>query len=66
MITKEKIIDQITVDQNDTILVREVTHIIEDGVILSSSFHRTSYEKNSTDINSLPERVKKIADAIWF
>ena len=47
MITKEIAIDQITVLENGTILVREVTSIIEDGAILSSTYHRTSYEVGS-------------------
>ena len=64
MITKEIAIDQITVLENGTILVREVTSIVEDGAILSSTYHRTSYEVGS-DLTDAPMRVQVIAEAMW-
>lgn len=64
MITKEIAIDQITVLENGTILVREVVSIIEDGAILSSTYHRTSYEVGA-DLTDAPMRVRTIAEATW-
>ena len=39
-LTKETIVDKIEVLENGTVQVRTATRIIEDGVALSSSFHR--------------------------
>jgi hypothetical protein len=41
-ITKEKVVDQITVQENGTILYREATRIIEDGTELTKTYHRNS------------------------
>jgi hypothetical protein len=63
-LTKETVIDQITVTENGTVLVRETTKIIEDGVELSKQFHRTSFAPND-DISSQPANVKAICKAVW-
>jgi len=39
-LTKEVIVDKIEVLENGTVQVRTATRILEDGVELSSSFHR--------------------------
>ena len=39
-LTKETIVDKIEVLENGTVQVRTATRILEDGVALSSSFHR--------------------------
>jgi len=39
-LTKETIVDKIEVLGNGTVQVRTATRILEDGVALSSSFHR--------------------------
>jgi len=39
-LTKEVIVDKIEVLENGTVQVRTATRILEDGVALSSSFHR--------------------------
>jgi hypothetical protein len=41
-ITKTKTVDQITVTENGIILYREATKIIEDGVELTKTYHRSS------------------------
>jgi hypothetical protein len=41
-ITKQVVIDQITVTENGIILYREATKIIEDGVELTKTYHRSS------------------------
>ena len=63
-LTKEVITDQITVTENGTVLVREVTRIMEDGVELSKQYHRTSFEKNA-DVSGQPQQVQDICAAAW-
>jgi hypothetical protein len=41
-ITKTTVVDQITVTENGIILYREATKIIEDGVELTKTYHRSS------------------------
>ena len=63
-LSKEVIIDQITVTENRTVLVREVTRIMEDGNELSKQYHRTSFEKNA-DVSAQPQNVQDICAAAW-
>lgn len=37
---KQIVVDKIEVTENGTVLVRTATRIVEDGVVLSNSFHR--------------------------
>ena len=39
-LTKETIVDKIEVLENGCVQVRTATRVLEDGVVLSSSFHR--------------------------
>jgi hypothetical protein len=64
MITKEKVIDQITVTENGIILYREATRIIEDGVELTKTYHRSSLTPGQ-DLTDQPEKVVAIAQAAW-
>jgi predicted ThiF/HesA family dinucleotide-utilizing enzyme len=41
-IEKVKVVDQTTVTENGIILYREATKIIEDGVEITKTYHRTS------------------------
>lgn len=63
-LTKEVVIDQITVNENGIVLVREVTRIMEDGVELSKQYHRNSFIPNS-DVSTQPENVQAICKAAW-
>ncbi len=63
-ITKDSVIDQITVTENGTILYREVTRIMEDNELLSQVYHRTTIEKNA-DLSNVPDNVKDIAQVAW-
>jgi len=63
-ILKQKVIDQITVSESGTVLCREATRIIEDGVLLSQSFHRTSLIPGQ-DLTGQPANVVAIAQAAW-
>lgn len=63
-LTKEIVVDQITVTESLAILVREVTRIMEDGVEISKQYHRSSFEKNS-DVSGQPQQVQNICTAAW-
>jgi len=64
MITKQTVIDQITVCENGIILYREATRIIEDGQVLTQTYHRTSLTPGQ-DLTGQPEKVVAIAQAAW-
>jgi hypothetical protein len=63
-LTKEKVIDQITVTENGAILYREATRIIEDGVQISQTYHRSSLTPAS-DLSGIPANVVAICNAVW-
>ena len=72
-LTKETIVDKIEVIENGVVQVRTTTRIKEDGVQLSSSFHRHFLEPSTkdsgswadTDISGEDARVQAIATATW-
>ena len=61
---KETAVDQITVTENGTVLVREATRIMEDGTQLSQTYHRTSLAPEA-DLTSVPANVVAICNAAW-
>jgi hypothetical protein len=63
-IEKQKVVDQITVTENGTVLYREATRIIEDGNLLTQTFHRTSLTPGQ-DLTSQPANVVVICNAAW-
>ena len=63
-LTKETVIDQITVTENGTVLYREATRIMEDGVQLSQTFHRTSLTPGQ-DLTDQPEQVVAHCNIAW-
>ena len=63
-ITKETSIDQITVTENGIILYREATRIIEDGNILTQTYHRSSLFPGQ-DLTDVPDNVIAIANVVW-
>ena len=63
-LTKETVVDQITVTENGIVLYREATRIMEDGVQLSQTYHRTSLTPGQ-DLSGQPEKVVAIAQAAW-
>jgi hypothetical protein len=63
-ISKETVVDQITVTENGVVLFREATRILEDGVQLSQTFHRTSLAPAS-DLSGVPANVVAIANVAW-
>ena len=63
-LTKETVVDQITVTENGTVLYREVTRIMEDGNQISQTFHRTSLTPGQ-DLTDQPANVVAICNVAW-
>ena len=63
-LTKTTNVDQITVTENGIVLFREATRIMEDGVELSKTFHRTSLTPGQ-DLTGQPANVVAICNAAW-
>ena len=64
MITKETVVDQITLTENGIVLYREATRIIEDGKVLTQTYHRTSLTPGQ-DLEGQPANVVAIAQVAW-
>lgn len=63
-LTKATVVDQITVTENGTILYRNATRIMEDGVQLSQTYHRSSLTPGQ-DLTGVPANVVAICNAAW-
>ena len=63
-LTKQAVIDQITVTENGIVLYREATRIMEDGVQLSQTYHRSSLTPGQ-DLTGVPANVVAICNAAW-
>jgi len=63
-ITKETAIDQITVTENGIVLYREATRIIEDGIELTKTYHRSSLTP-AQDLTDVPDKVVAICNTVW-
>jgi hypothetical protein len=63
-ITKEIAVDQITVTENGTVLVREVTRIMENGNELAKQYHRSSFAP-ADDVSAQPQNVQNICNVAW-
>ena len=72
-LTKTTVVDKIEVLEMGQVQVRTATRVLEDGVQLSSSFHRHVVEPSTktggswgdTDISGEDARVQAIATATW-
>ena len=63
-LTKETVTDKIEVLENGTLQVRTATRVLEDGEVLSSSFHRHVLAPGA-DITNEDAKVVAIANATW-
>ena len=63
-LTKQAVIDQITVTENGSILYREVTRIMEDGNEISKTYHRSSLVP-AQDLTGIPANVVAICNTAW-
>jgi hypothetical protein len=63
-LTKQVIIDQITVNENGIVLYREATRIMEDGNQISQTYHRSSLTP-AQDLTGVPTNVVAICNTVW-
>ena len=63
-LTKETVVDKIEVLESNAIQVRKVTRILEDGEVLSSSYHRHVLQPGA-DLTNEDPKVVAIATAAW-
>lgn len=63
-LTKQAVIDKIEVVENGIIQVRERTDVLEDGNVLSSSYHRWTLTPGQ-DLTGQDTKVTAIAQATW-
>ena len=72
-LTKETIVDKIEVLELGQLQIRTATRVLEDGVELSSSYHRhvlnpsakTGDTWGDTDVSGEDARVQAVATATW-
>ena len=72
-LSKVTVVDKIEVIEKGQLQIRTATRVLEDGVELSSSFHRHVLEPSTkdgdtwgdTDISGEDARVQAIATATW-
>jgi hypothetical protein len=63
-ITKETVVDEITIGANNVIYYREATRWVEDGVASAPSFHRSNVTPGQ-DLTGVPDRVVGICNTVW-
>jgi len=63
-LTKETVVDKIEVLEMGQVQVRTATRILEDGAVLSSSFHRHVLAPGD-DLTEQDAKVAAIATATW-
>ena len=63
-LTKQAVIDQITVTENGIILYREATRIMEDGNQISQTYHRSSLTPGQ-DLTGVPANVVAHCNTAW-
>ena len=63
-LTKTTSVDQITVTENGIILYREATRIMENGLQLSQTYHRSSLTP-AQDLTGVPANVVAICNTAW-
>ena len=63
-LTKETVVDQITVTENGIVLYREATRIMEDGKELTKTYHRSSLTPGQ-NLAGQPANVAAICNVSW-
>ena len=63
-LSKSTVIDQITVTENGIVLFRETTRILENGVELTKTYHRSSLTPGQS-LAGVPANVQAICNAAW-
>ena len=63
-LSKNILIDKIEIIENEILQIRERTDIVEDGQVLSSSYHRWVLNPGD-DLADQDPRIQAIAQALW-
>jgi hypothetical protein len=63
-LTKQTVVDQITVTENGTVMYRQATRIMEDGNQISQTYHRSSLTP-AQDLTGVPANVVAICNTVW-
>jgi len=63
-LTKQTVVDQITVTEDGTVLYREATRVMEDGNQISQTYHRSSLTP-AQDLTGVPANVVAICNTAW-
>ena len=63
-LVKEIVIDKIEVLESGSIQVRQATRVLEDDVVLSTSYHRHVIERGA-DLTNEDPKVAAVAAAAW-
>ena len=63
-LTKETVVDKIEVLESGTIQVRSAVRVLEDGEVLSQTYHRHVLEEGA-DLTNEDPKVVAIANAVW-
>jgi len=63
-LTETKVIDQITVIEDGTVLYREATRILKNGDQIAQTYHRSSLTPGQ-DLTGQPANVVAICNAAW-
>jgi hypothetical protein len=64
MLNETQEIDQIMVDKNDVVHVREVTIVFRDDTEIARTYHRRTLAPGE-DVSNQPERVRAICAVAW-
>ena len=63
-LTKETVIDKIEVLENGALQIRAAIRVLEDGQVLSQTYHRHVLHPGD-DLSNETERVRAVASAVW-
>lgn len=63
-LTKEIVVDEITIVENGAVQYREATKILEDGKEISRKYHRNSLSPGQ-DLTGQPDNVVAICNVVW-
>jgi predicted ThiF/HesA family dinucleotide-utilizing enzyme len=63
-LTKQTVVDQITVEENGIVLYREAAKILENDVEISKQYHRSSLVP-AQDLTGVPANVVAICSTVW-
>ena len=64
MYSEANVIDQVMIDSENVVHVRETRTVLKDGVQIAQTYHRTAFSKGD-DISGLPEKIKTICNIVW-